>query len=126
MKIMANRHTVLRCSSDILVKDFGWWLCVLLQRATLLSQSIRHLRLSRRVHQFRTDGHVPELSVHHLFLGVRQTVLLFDGLVAGKDINEDQTDNQTDKRVLLSETFAAKQITVQPRLYMLCVCHSVV
>ena len=84
-----------------------------MQGAALRAQGVRHLRLPRGIHQFGADGHVAELSVHHLLFGVGQAVLLFDGLVAGEDIYEYQTHNQSDKRILCAETLAAKQVAVQ-------------
>ena len=121
--MMANRQTVFRCSSDILVKDFGRWFSVFLQRAAVLLQRFDDLALPRGVGQLGTDGHVPKLGIQHLFLRIRQTVLLLDRLIACQDIQEHERDNEPDERILLSDSFAAEQISVQPTLYVVRIGH---
>ena len=82
MKMMAERHTVLRCSSLIIVKDFGWRFGVLLQCTAARVQRLDDMGLARGVGQLGTDSHIAELGIQHLFLGVRQTMLLLGCLVA--------------------------------------------
>ena len=75
------------------------------------------LTLAGSIGQLGTDGHVTELGIEHLFLGVGEAVLLFDGLVTGEDIEEEQSDDQTDQRVLLPDSLATQHFSVQPGLY---------
>lgn len=108
MKMMANRQTVFLCSSDILVKDFGWWFGVLLQCTAILLQRLDDLTLPRGIGQFSTDSHIAEFGIQHLFLRVRQPMLLFDSLIACEDIQENKPDNESDKRILLPDPLAAE------------------
>ena len=108
MKMMANRQTVFLCSSDILVKDFGWWFGVLLQRAAFLLQRLDDLALPRGVGQFGADGHIAEFGIQHLFLRVRQPMLLLDSLIACQNVQKNEPDNESDKRILLPDPLAAE------------------
>ena len=40
-----------------------------------------------------------------------------------QDIQEHERDNEPDERILLSDSFAAEQISVQPTLYVMCIGH---
>ena len=123
MKMMAKRHTVFRCSSLIIVKDFGWWFGIFLQRTAAFAQGIDDMRLTRGIGQLGADGHVAELGIQHLILRVRQMVLLLGRLIAEQDIQKHQTGYQSDQRILLLEALATKFISVQPTLYVLTIYH---
>ena len=125
MKMMAKRHTVFRCSSLIIVKDFGWWFGIFLQRTAAFAQGIDDMRLTRGIGQLGADGHVAELGIQHLILRVRQMVLLLGRLIAEQDIQKHQTGYQSDQRILLLEALATKFISVQPTLYVMCIGHAV-
>ena len=86
-------------------------------------EHLNDLRLPRGVGQLGTDGHVAELSVQHLFLGVRQTVLLLGGLITRENIDKDQCRDKCYQRVLISEPFAAELVSVQPGLYVVGISH---
>ena len=75
------------------------------------------------VGQLGTDGHITELGVQHLFLGVREAVLLLRRLIAHEDIDEDQTHDEGDQGILLSDLLAAEFVAVEPGLYVVCRWH---
>ena len=52
--------------------------------AKILYMYVQYLALARVVGQLRTDGHIAEFGVQHLFLCVCQPVLLLHGLVTGQ------------------------------------------
>ena len=96
---------------------------VFLQLTSVLLQYLYHLALSCAIRQLRTNRHVPELGVQHLFLCVRQPVLLFGRLITRQNIQKDQTHNQPYQRVLFSDLLAPQLIAVQPTLYVMYICH---
>ena len=81
------------------------------------------MRLARGVCQLGTDGHVAEFGIQHLFLGVRQAVLLLGRLVARQDIEKHHHNNQSDEGILFPESTAAELVAIQPRLYVMYVGH---
>ena len=99
------------------------WYSIFLHFTLILLQYLYHLALPCAIRQLRTNRHVPELGVQHLFLRVRQPVLLFGRLITRQNIQKDQTHNQPNQRVLFSDLLAPQLIAVQPTLYVMYICH---
>ena len=120
-KMIAKRQTVFRCSS--IMGYLSWWDAVFLKGAALFSECRGDLRLAGGVGELGTDGHIAEFGIEHLFLGVGEAVLLAAGLIAHEDIDKDQHDDEGDEGVLIADGFASQNIAIEPRLYVVCVCH---